>query len=369
MADKMYAEVVIAGSYKNLSKSTKGAKKELVGFEKAAKKISGAIKGAFAGIAVGGLNDVFDAIVDVTKAAAQDTKSIALLNKQMENSWKANDKTKKSMNEYLDTLSNMTGILDDDLRPAFAKIVRSTKSPTKAMKAFNMVMDISAGTGKDVNTVAAAYSKYLTGNKTALERLLPGLKNAGNEAEYLKSQFDGMAGTAGQNDPFARINAVMENFKEKIGLAFLPMANSFADWLAGDDSQKMMDDIAKWVTDLFAWFTSPEGRATIQKWIEDIAALLTPLGEMMSKASVFMNNKGGTERLIYDQLGVGSYYDKLKGYDKTTTPTVPSTLKNITSQGTSTIINITGAVSGNDVLKALQNIANKKGVPMSRLLG
>jgi hypothetical protein len=187
------------------------------------------------------------------------------------------------MNSYLDTVSNMTGILDDDLRPAFGKIVRTVKGPTKAMAAFNTVMDISAGTGKDVNTVAQAYSKYLAGNKTSLEKLVPGLKNATDQAGFLKTQFQGMAETAGANDPFARINAVMDNFKEKMGTALLPLANSFADWLAGPDAQAAMDSVSQWFQDAFAWLTSPEGKAQMKDWYDKLVALAKTVKDIVDK--------------------------------------------------------------------------------------
>lgn len=388
---KMFAEVVIAGSYKNLAKTTRGATKELTGFEKTAKKISGAISAAFAGIAIAGLTSVWDGLMDMTKAAAADNKSMALLNKTITNNWKVTDKTTKKMDDYLNSVSNMTGILDDDLRPAFGKIVRVTKGSTKAMKAFDMVMNISAGTGKDANTVAAAYAKYLAGNNNALNRLVPGIQNATNKTKFLNEQFQGMAAIGGANDPFAKINAVMDNFKEKLGMAFLPLVNSFADWLAGPDAQGMMDSIAKWVQDTMGWFTSPEGKKTLNDWYEKakelarvmweivqaIASMLgvTPMGmkknENTSKAENFAAGiSGRSNQYVSNTASKQDYiptYLKDVGMNTGVKPGVYTGNASDTRQ-VPTVVNIYGAVSGNDVVKALKSTAQSRGVTLGKLL-
>lgn len=364
----------IANWQKNLEKSSK----QMAGFGKSMKTISNGIKAAWTGVAVVAIGGVFDALKDVTKAAAEDAKSTALLNKQMDNSWKATQKTKNQMAAYVDTVSNMTGILDDNLRPALSKIVRVVKDPTKAMKAFNSVLDISAGTGKDVNTVAAAYSKYLAGNQTALYKLVPGLKEAGNQAEFLKTQFAGMAETSGANDPFARINAVVENFKEKLGAAFLPVANDIADWLASPEAQAALDDIAAKVKDAFAWLTSPEGKAQMREWFDTFLVLIkgamdlaTQVANLIGAEKVksqnltsALNTQSGKNALNF--LGGGQASGRL-AYSSQQSLTSSSTGNMSTPNGITTV-NIYGTVSGNDVVKALKNIAGQKGMTLGRLL-
>lgn len=280
---KLFAEVVIAGSYKNLAKSTRGATKQLKGFEASTKKMANAVKGALAGIALMGIGMVWDALVDMTKAAQEDAKAVALLNKQMEKSWKANETTTEAMNEYIHSVSRMTGIMDDDLRPAFGRIVRATKNSSQATTAFDNVLNIAADTGKDVNTVAVAYSKYLAGNKTALYRLIPGLKGAKNEAEYLKNTYAGMAELAGKNDPFARISVVMEDFKEKLGTAFMPLVNEFADWLASDEAAESLDALAQAVQDAFSFFKTDEGKQAVRDFGDAILSLVDGLTSLVEK--------------------------------------------------------------------------------------
>ena len=393
MANKLFAEVVIAGSYKNLAKSTRGAEKELKSFEKAAKKISTAISTAFAGVAVIGIGMLWEALVDMTTAAQDDAKSMALLNKQMDNSWKASKKTKDEMNKYLETVSHMSGILDDDLRPAFGKIVKVTKDSTKAMDAFDMVMDISADSQKDVNTVASAYAKYLTGNKTALYRLIPGLREAGNEAEFLAEQMDGVAEVAGQNNPIGRITAIMEDFKEKIGTAFLPLLNQFSDWLSSDEAQDQLDRLAQSVQDVFKWFGSEEGKKGMKKFGEDMLKVTDTVIELAGKLEYLFKWIENHPLSKLAGLSMGGGDDKSKGKDNgfnignfvphvaawnaiTGGGNKPSTIPNSANSpaGSSAMPNMTlqvnvNGMTGEQQIKMLKSTAKVRGIPLSKLLG
>jgi hypothetical protein len=362
MANKLFAEVVIAGSYKNLKRSTEGAKKELNIFEKNAKKISGAISAAFAGIALAGITALADAIMDMTKAASQDAKSMALLNKQMDNSFKATQKQKDEMNAYIDSMSNMSGIADDDLRPAMSKLVSVSKNVGKAQKSFAMVMDISAGTGKDLNVVAQAYSKYLGGNKTALDKLVPGLKDANDKMGFLQSRYQGMAKIAGENDPFARINVVLDNFKEKIGTSFLPLINGLADWLASDDAQKAMDDFAKKVQDMVTYLTSPEAQVVFKQWMEDLKVIVKAIQDMI-KALQDIKPLVDTAKFLYSITPGVSQFSSIA-------PSI-SALTGSSQQTTSTTTNVyvnAPNVSGPAVVNALKTEAKRKGVPLKLLI-
>ena len=385
---KLFAEVVIAGSYKNLAKSTRGATKELKNFQASTKKIANAVKGLLSGVALMGVGAVYDALIDMTKAAQEDAKSMALLNKQMELSWKATDKTKKSMNDYIDSVARMTGIMDDDLRPAFSKIVRVTKNAAQATKVFDNVLNISAATGKDVNTVAQAYSRYLDGNKTALYRLIPGLKGAKNEAKFLHDTYAGMADLAGKNDPFARITVIMEDFKEKLGASFLPILNSVADWLASPEATKQMDRFAKAVQDGFAWFSSDEGKESMNKFLDNMMKIADAINDIIENIDklqplidFFMTIQKLQGGWIFDLFGGGGDKPKNKNsrnvslggsYQPTsmpsTRPSAPPIAVAAAKPANVTITVNAPNVSGPAVVDALKRAANTRGIPMSKLL-
>jgi hypothetical protein len=163
MSFQIKAEVLLNNS--NWEKNLRKTSKQMEGFGKSMKTISNGVKAAWAGVAALGVGMLFDAIVDVTKAAAQDAKSQALLNAQLQRNWHTNQAGTKAIEGQIDALSNMSGIADDNLRPALQKIVAVTKNSSKGMKAFALAMDVSAGTGKDLNVVSQAMAKYLGGNK------------------------------------------------------------------------------------------------------------------------------------------------------------------------------------------------------------
>jgi len=367
MAAKMFAEVVIAGSYKNLSKSTRGATKELNIFEKNAKKISGAISAAFAGIALAGITMITDALIDMGKAAAEDRKSMALLNKTLEQNWKATDQTIKGVDEYITKISYLTGIVDDDLRPAFAKIARVTKDQTKAQKAFDRVLDISAGTGKDINLVAQAYSKYLGGNKTALDKLIPGLKDAGNRLSFIDEKYKGLAAVAGANDPFARINVVMGEFQEKIGTALLPLIDKLAEWLTSPEATKQMDKFAESVSEMFGYFQSPEGQQAMQDFGDRILMIGDAINDLLAEWKKlqplidFLSFTTSVAQTPLRLLGEGLGAMGVPGLGPTATTS--------TSGAAPVYITVNApSVNAQDVIKALQGSARSKGVSLQSLL-
>jgi hypothetical protein len=302
----------------------------------------------------------------------------------MELSWKATDTTKKSMNDYIDSVSRMTGIMDDDLRPAFSKIVRVTKNAAQATKVFDNVLNISAGTNKDVNTVAAAYSKYLAGNKRALYALIPGLKGAKNEAKFLRDAYAGAAEVAGKNDPFARIAVIMEDFKEKLGTSFMPLIQQFADWLGSDDATKALDDLATAVQDAFKWFGSEEGKAGIKQFGEGVLTLVNGLTEMVKQIEIIAKfaessplmlllnginefNKPYSER---DQSSMmtpgGQGTGKFRVDIPPKAPSTPITIAPAKPQNINIVVNAPNT-SGTAVLDALQKLAKSKGIPLSKL--
>lgn len=358
------------------------ASKQMTSFGKSMKTISNGVKAAWAGVALVGISTVYDGIVEVTKAAAEDRKSQALLEEQLNRTWKGNEKVNKSIEDQLEVMSNATGILDDDLRPALIKIAGVTKNPAKGMKALKLSVDIAAKSGKGLSAVSQAMAKYLGGNKTALDKLVPGLKESGDRMAFLTKNYSGFAEVAGKNDPFGRINVVVENFKEKLGMAFLPIVNNIADWLAGPEAQSALNGIAKWVEKTFKWFTSPEAAAMFADWYEKAKMLLETVVGMVEGLQDFLDNMpGGNKNKKKMEEATKANQEKWrinnKAIDARTQASqmpqsvnvgfVPSSTSKST-QPVAPIINIYGTTSANDVVTALANLARRKGIPLSKLL-
>lgn len=155
------------------SLDTKGfdkAKKEFAQLEGVGAKAGYAVQKAAlpAAAAVGALGV---AAFDAVKGAMEDAKAQQLLATQLKNSAGANDKMVKAVEASISAMSTQLGIADDDLRPAFSNLVRSTKDVERAQKLMAVATDIAAQTGKPLETVTIALAKAEQGQYTALKKL------------------------------------------------------------------------------------------------------------------------------------------------------------------------------------------------------
>ena len=110
---------------------------------------------------------------DGVRAALADEKSLAMLNKTLLNVGEGF--RSDSVNQFIDNLMFTTGIADDELRPALNRLLLATGSVTEAQSLLSTALDVSAGTGRDLESVTAALAKAASGQTTALSRLGVGL--------------------------------------------------------------------------------------------------------------------------------------------------------------------------------------------------
>jgi hypothetical protein len=185
------------------------------------------------------------------KAFAADEKAARSLSLALANT--GNAFRSIEVEKFIADLQRATGVLDDNLRPAFRTLLTATGDVTKSQQGLKLALDISAGTGKDLGAVSMALAKGFSGQTTALSRLGAGLSKAtlktGNMDEIigeLTDKFKGQAlaaaeGYSGQMDRLAVASA---NAKEIIGKDLL---DSLA-LLSGPDgiskSTRQMEDLA-----------------------------------------------------------------------------------------------------------------------------
>ena len=202
-------------------------------------KIGAALGGAFdfvkkgAFIALGGLTAVAGAATAAVFAAAKDQESQKLLEAQLIRSAGATTAMVSATEEFIEKAMMATGIADDDLRPAFGNLVRATGDLTKSQRLFNLALDISAATGRDLETVTLGLGRAATGQIGALTRLGIPLdegakksKDFGAILKQLEGQFGGAAATAA--DTFSGrvkiLKTSLGEVVESIGYLLLPVA-------------------------------------------------------------------------------------------------------------------------------------------------
>lgn len=224
----------------------RSAEKQFINLGKVVKGALGAV-----GISVG-LQQTIQALNDAAKAAVSDNKSQALLALQLKNTTGATQDQVAAVEKSIQSMELQSAVMDDKIRPAMAALVRATGDVGKATDLTNLALNVSAGTGRDLQSVAIALGKAYQGNTTALQRLGINVKGVKDPMAALVQQFDGAAKAAANTDPYARMQVVFDNLQETIGRAVLPYLEQFSTWLASPDGQANLklftDTIASWVT-------------------------------------------------------------------------------------------------------------------------
>jgi hypothetical protein len=198
-----------------------------------------------AGVAAAGLAVKFG--IDGVQAAIADEAAAAKLATTLLNLGLAHDTI--AVEAMIDALQRETGVADDQLRPAFARLVTSIGDTDAATGALQLAMDIAAGTGKSLDTVVAALGKAYDGNTGGLSRLGAGLDTAILKTgdmdvitSALAAKFGGQAATAASTyqGSVDRLAIGFDELKESFGAGFLGSLGT-ADTATGDMTDTMKD--------------------------------------------------------------------------------------------------------------------------------
>jgi hypothetical protein len=136
-----------------------GPLKKAVGeAEGSLERLGGSFKKIAAVTAVG-VGAIATGIGLAVKAAAEDQKSFELLNQALKANTSATNDQIKAIDDQIGKMSIQIGVADDQLRPAFANLARATGDVTRSQELLTLATDISAATGKDLESVSIALSK------------------------------------------------------------------------------------------------------------------------------------------------------------------------------------------------------------------
>jgi len=226
----------ILAETKDLVSGLNAASKETQSFGDKATEFGKKAALAFALAGAAALKFGFDAV----KAATEDAAAQELLAKTIEATTSATAAQVKGVEDYITKTSIAIGVTDDELRPAFTRLVRSTKDVDEAQRLLNLALDLSAASGKPLETVTNALGRAYDGNTTALGKLGLGLdtnllKSKDNDAiirqlETTYGEFaEGAAETAAKK--FERIKIATDEAKESIGAALLPVIEQLSDFV------------------------------------------------------------------------------------------------------------------------------------------
>ena len=207
------ANVVVSAISTFNNKGLKKGKKEISAFEKQVKTFGRTFAAAFSVTALTRFSR------EAVKAFAADEAAAKALEIQLKNT--GYQFSSPAVELYIANLQKTTGVLDDQLRPAFQQLLTVTGSITMSQDALNTAMDVSAATGKSLTAVTTALSRAYAGNTTGLSRLGAGL----NKALLKTGDMDAIM--AELNNKFSgQAIARLDTYAGKLSLLSVAAANS-----------------------------------------------------------------------------------------------------------------------------------------------
>ena len=178
--------------------------------------------------------------IDGVKAAIEDEQAQLKLANALKSATGATEAQIAATENMILNTSLATGVADDQLRPALQRLAVSTKDTVEAQKLLSLALDISKGSGIELETVANALGRAQDGNTTALGRLGLGLSKAElstlsfTEVQQKLSDLYGGAAAANAETFQGKIDRLKVGFdeaKESLGVALLPQVEKFIGFL------------------------------------------------------------------------------------------------------------------------------------------
>jgi hypothetical protein len=244
------ANVVVSAIATWNGKALNKGKKDVSAFDKQVNKLGKTFASVF------GAQQLFQFSKRAVQAFAADEKAAKSLEVQLRNTGFAF--SAPAVEDYIANLQKVTGVLDDQLRPAFQQLLTATGSITKSQDALNTALNVSAATGRSLTEVSAALTRGFSGNTTGLSRLGAGISKAtlktGDMDKILgelNNKFAGQAQArlttyAGKMD-LLRVST--ENAKEEIGKGLLDAISLLGKNRSIEDAATQMDTFAKSISD------------------------------------------------------------------------------------------------------------------------
>ena len=224
-----------------------------------------------------------------------------------------------AIEDYLESLERATAVTKGELRPAFQTLAQTTRSINKSQDILATALDVSAGSGYDLQTVVNDLSRAYLGNNTSLAKYNIGLTKAelrttrfNDVQELLNKQFAGQK--AAQLDTYAGktafIGAAYERMQTTIGEGLVDAFEMLAgeNGIAGATSAMeefgtISADVIRGIGSLVGDLTSRiSGEGGLQSIIDLGAKMGNPLGQLLAS----LQARGKAARgLFFPTAGIG----------------------------------------------------------------
>lgn len=207
--------------FRDLEKGTKKSTKILGGLEKK----------LLAVFSVAAISKYSKAAVN---AYLQEEKAVRRLSIALTNAGEAVNRFRAE--QFLSTLERTSKVVNSELRPAFTSLINAGIDFEQSQKLLNLALDVSAGTGQNLQSVVQGLSRSYKGNNAALSRLNLGLtKGQLAVAKFedittlLSIKFEGQASAAANSyeGRLKSLNITADKAQETIGKALVLSIDRF----------------------------------------------------------------------------------------------------------------------------------------------
>jgi len=226
----------ILAETKQLSDSLKSSSKDVESFGDKVTDFGKKAALAFAAAGAAGAAFAFKSIQN----AAADEGAQRKLTETLQKTTSATNEQIAAVGAFIDKTSIAIGVTDDELRPAFSRLARSTNDVQKAQDLLNLALDISSATGKPLEAVANALGKAYDGNAASLGKLGLGIDQSILKSKDFDLIFKNLTGTFGgfaaneaqtTEKSFVRIKIAIDEAQERIGAALLPVTEKLTKFI------------------------------------------------------------------------------------------------------------------------------------------
>jgi len=286
MAGSRTLKLSILADVDDLKKKLDVGSKEVEGFGGKLEKFGKVAAAAFAAAAAAAAAYAGKLAIEGVKAAIEDEAAQKRLATALESVTGATEAQIAAIEDQILKTSLATGVADDKLRPALQRLATATGDLTKSQDLLQLALDISAATGKDVETVSNALAKAYEGNTGALSRLGVGLsaaeiKTLGLEGavEQLGKTFGGAAATQANTfeGQINRLKVGFDEAKESVGAALLPALKNLLDYFTNTLIPKFIEAKNKAIDPIKKAFE--DNKETLQDLWKFIKDYLVPIFE------------------------------------------------------------------------------------------
>lgn len=271
------------------------------------------------------------AAIDIARrsiqAANEDAKSQRLLANTLKNTTFAREEDIAAIEKNLQGLQYSAAVADDELRPALASLLRVTKDSAEAQELLGVALDISATTGRDLQTVSLGLSRAYQGNVGALRRLGLAVSDGAVKNKDFQAAMDEVipvvqgsaeAAAAGADGGWKRLGLAVGDLSEILGtelnkqlggaIGVLGKATSAAN--QSGDSQTLMGaaiqaTISSLVSAVIPFSNFNRGMRDSKDEAKNAAKEVGNLGSRIKQLSeqdikTFQNNKDAAAKAAYE---------------------------------------------------------------------